>query len=225
MCASRGSLGGTSCAATASTASTTVLPIRSTRSGSTCSRSSASAARRVGARCRSATTPISLRLASSGNGEERSPERSPASRCTSGIRRHIATRPPTSTDVVSPCTTTAAERSRTSTSSRAGASSATSSTCSPERRSRSIATSGRSPKALSAWVTMAVCWPVATSTGRTTPEARRAATSGAIFTASGRVPTTTCTTGRVMSVRSASLDGVTAVYSFEGPKVLVIDGE
>jgi len=28
-----------------------------------------------------------------------------------------------------------------------------------------------------------------------------------------------------MSVRSASLDGVTAVYSFEGPKVLVIDGE
>ena len=173
-----------------STASTTVLPISTMRSGATCSPPSASAARRVGARCRSATTPTSRRLASSGNGA-----RDPGSQARLEVHQR---NPPPERDE-------AADQHRRgvalhddggravagSTRSSAGASSATSSTCSPvqpvaARGSRRVA--GRR-------------WPAPRSPSwcvdRWQPPPDRPARNterrddGAILTASGRVPTTT----------------------------------
>jgi hypothetical protein len=65
----------------------TVLPVTTMLEASTFSRSRFLRAPAVGARCRLATWEVSLRLASSGNGDAMSPLRSPASRWKTGICR------------------------------------------------------------------------------------------------------------------------------------------
>ena len=92
-------------------ASTTVLPVTTMVAGSIDSRSRLSRAVAVGARCRVATTPVSRRLASSGNGERRLPVRNPASTCTTGTPARKLASEAANALVVSPCTTTASGRS------------------------------------------------------------------------------------------------------------------
>ena len=69
---------------THSNASITVLPVVRMRASSTPSASKASRALAVGAKWAAASTPVSLRLASSGQGESRLPVRSPASTWPTG---------------------------------------------------------------------------------------------------------------------------------------------
>ena len=145
--ASRGSVSGSRRAATACAASTTVLPA----STIALARNPVGDERRHGARgrgqmqIREHADEAAIRLFGKGS-RQGLPDRSPASRCTSGTRRQNATSPPTSTDVVSPWTTTAAGRWASTIWSSAGARSATSSACSPLRRSSSSSRSGRQPE-------------------------------------------------------------------------------
>ncbi|MNH19182.1 hypothetical protein D3C79_789090 [compost metagenome] len=84
----------------------TVLPVTSICSSGTPSRSRLSRALVVGAKCRSAITPVRRRLASSGQGCCRLPVRSPASTWPMGMCRWNAARPAMKLVVVSPWTST-----------------------------------------------------------------------------------------------------------------------
>ena len=88
------------------------------------------------------------RLASSGNGESRSPERSPASRCTTGMRRQNAASAPARLVVVSPCTITAAGVRSANSSSSCRIISVSSSGWLPVTRSSGRRTSGFRPNAV-----------------------------------------------------------------------------
>ena len=82
-----GSVKGSCCSTVCSRASITVLPVTTMSSSVMASRRRFSLDVVVGARCRDVICEVILRLASSGNGENRLKERSPASAWITGIPR------------------------------------------------------------------------------------------------------------------------------------------
>ena len=193
----------------------------------------------VGARWNAAILAMSCRFSSSGNGVSVECVRSPASTCTTGMRRWNAARAAASADEVSPCTRAATgkpwpriwssvatvapvapKRSRQNASRRCTTDATRSFSVSPGRPT-SRSTSGSIPARSRIGATRSRCWPVVTTTGVNQWLRRSAWTTGNILIASGRVPIRTMTLlgSSVRLVHRSSLIAVRLTRSRLGSRV------
>ena len=173
----------------------TVFPVTTTSAGLMLSASRLSRDRAVGARWSAEIWLVSFRLASSGKGLSRFPERSPASRWMTGMPRLKAAMEAPMTVVVSPWTSTAS-----------GASSSNTESSSPMTREAMPlrvcpwdmmlrSTSGTIPNRSLTWSSISRCWAVTTVRERRVALDSIARMRGATLIASGRVPKTVRTVG------------------------------